>query len=56
MNKVKLNTDSLWELAVSLSYIHCSIIRIDHLEGSDVDRRIILKWIFRKWDGVHGLD
>ena len=22
----------------------------DHLEDPDVDRRIILKWIFRKWD------
>jgi len=22
----------------------------DHLEEPDVDRRIILKWIFRKWD------
>jgi hypothetical protein len=22
----------------------------DHLEGSDVDGRIILIWIFRKWD------
>jgi len=21
-----------------------------------VDRRIILKWIFSKWDGWHGLD
>jgi hypothetical protein len=23
----------------------------DHLQDPDVDRRIILKWIFRKWDG-----
>ena len=28
----------------------------DHLEGPDVDVRIILKWIFRKWDVGHGLD
>jgi hypothetical protein len=29
----------------------------DHLEDSDVDGRIILKLIFKKWDGVgHGLD
>ena len=24
----------------------------DHLEGPGVDGRIILKWIFRKWDGT----
>jgi len=23
---------------------------IDHLEDQDVDGRIILRWIFRKWD------
>jgi len=28
----------------------------DHLEDPGVDVRIILRWIFRKWDGVHGLD
>jgi hypothetical protein len=27
-----------------------------HLEDPDVDGRIILKWIFKKWDGGHGLD
>jgi len=26
----------------------------DHLEDADVDGRIILRWIFRKWDG--GID
>jgi hypothetical protein len=27
-----------------------------HLEDPDVERRIILKWIFGKWDAGHGLD
>ena len=28
----------------------------DHLEDTGVDRRIILRWIFRKWDMGYGLD
>jgi hypothetical protein len=28
----------------------------DHLGDPDVDGRIILKWIFKKWDGRPGLD
>ena len=28
----------------------------DHLENPEIDGRIILKCIFRKWDGGHGLD
>jgi hypothetical protein len=27
----------------------------DHFEDLDVDGKIILKWIFKKWDGEHGL-
>jgi len=27
-----------------------------HLEEQGEDGRIILRWIFRKWDGGHGLD
>jgi hypothetical protein len=28
----------------------------DHIEGPGIDGRIILRLIFRKWDGGHGLD
>jgi hypothetical protein len=28
----------------------------NHLEDPDLDGRIILRWIFRKWDVGHGLD
>jgi hypothetical protein len=27
----------------------------DHLEDPSVDGRIILRWIFRKWDGRYGM-
>jgi hypothetical protein len=28
----------------------------DHLEDPDVDDIVILRWIFRKWYGVDGMD
>jgi len=29
---------------------------IRHLEDLGIGRKIVLKWIFKKWDGGHGLD
>jgi hypothetical protein len=28
----------------------------DHLKELGIDRKIVLKWVFKKWDGGHGLD
>jgi hypothetical protein len=28
----------------------------DHLEDPGIDERIILRWIFRKWDVGHGIE
>jgi hypothetical protein len=34
----------------------CGNLRDDHLEDAGVDGRIILMWIFQKWNRGHGLD
>ena len=28
----------------------------EHLVCPSVDGRVILRWVFKKWDGSHGLD
>ena len=28
----------------------------DHLEDPSVDEKVIIKWIFEKWDVRHGMD
>ena len=37
----------------SLCRKYCSVFR-DHWGNPDVDGRTILRWIFRKWEGVVG--
>jgi hypothetical protein len=36
--------------------LYCNPGEGDHLEDPGADGRIILRWIFRKGDGKHGLD
>jgi hypothetical protein len=46
MGKTEVHTGFWWE----------ALGEGDHLGDPGVDWRITLKWIFKKWDGVHGLD
>jgi hypothetical protein len=41
MGREKVHTGYWWE----------DLREGDHLEDLGVDRRIILKWLFKKWDG-----
>jgi hypothetical protein len=36
------------------TFPHC--VQVGNWEDTDIDGRIILQWIFRKWNGWHGLN
>jgi hypothetical protein len=45
----------LWERGeVRTGFWWGSLRERDHWEDPDVDGRIILRWIFRKWEGIVG--
>ena len=46
MGRGKVYTGFWWE----------DLMERDQLQDRGVDDRIILRWIFRKWDAGHGLD
>ena len=37
-----------------LCHLYHKLIERDHWGDKDVDGRVILRWIFRKWEGVVG--
>jgi hypothetical protein len=41
----------MWRAEVRTGFWWGNLRERDHLEDPGVDRRIILRWIFRKWDG-----
>jgi len=41
---------------VHTEFLWGDLMERDHLEDLGENRIIRLKWIFKKWDGKHGLD
>ena len=58
MNKIELNfyyyCYSLSKVEVCTRFWWGNLRERDHWGDQDVDGRIILRWIFRKWEGVVG--
>jgi hypothetical protein len=49
--------DYIWGRGEMYAGFWCGNLREkDHLRETGLDWRIILRWIFRKWDGGYGLD
>jgi hypothetical protein len=45
-----------WERKGAYRVLWGNLRERDHLEDQGIDGRIILKWIFKKWDWGHGQD
>ena len=46
---------NLLSISTNVQHIYTHYLRErDHWGDQDVDERIILRWIFRKWEGVVG--
>jgi hypothetical protein len=52
----EIETKHLGEKKVHAGFWWGNLRKEKHLEDLGVDGRIIFKWIFRKWNGGHGLD
>jgi hypothetical protein len=46
----------MWEWKGAYRVLWGSLRQRDQWEDQCIDGRIILKWIFKKWDEGHGLD
>jgi len=46
----------LWKREVHIGFWWGNLRERGSLEDVGVNGRVILKWIFNKWDGRHGVD
>jgi hypothetical protein len=50
------NVARMWDVRGTYRIKWGDLSEGDHLEDPGVDGRIILIWVFKEWDGGHGLD